>query len=82
VFNSTPGCRQQSHPGYRPRRYAQQTHRRQPPAGRHPERPEQLSGKEASLLRQVLLPVQRRAVGDPVGDKGPDPSAATPQEVL
>lgn len=33
-------------------------------------------------LKQVLLPVKRRAAGDPVGDEGPAPCAATPEEVL
>lgn len=31
---------------------------------------------------QILLPVERRAAGDPVGDEGPDARAAAPQEVL
>lgn len=31
---------------------------------------------------QILLPVQRRAAGDPIRDEGPPARAASPQEVL
>jgi hypothetical protein len=51
-------------------------------AGADPERAQRLPGDQAALLPALLLPLQRRAAGDPGRDQGPPARAAAPQEVL
>ena len=43
---------------------------------------ERLPRGEAALLPALLLPLERRAVGDPLGDEGPHPRPAAPGQVL
>ncbi len=65
-----------------PAQHADQPAYRQRPARGDPAGPQPLPRGQAPVLPALLLPVQRRAAGDPLGDQGPAARAAASEEVL
>ena len=63
-------------------RFAGDLQEQQLAAGADPEVSGRLPGVQASHLLTLLLPLQRRAAGDPLPDQEPPGRAAASQEVL